>query len=89
MSAIAEPYNKALYDAGYQSYTSENYADAIAKLLPIVKKDPTYRDGYATYYLAQSYRKNGNVEEAKQYYQYIIDNYPGTERANTAKNYVN
>ena len=89
MSEIAEPYNKALYDAGYQSYTSENYGDAIAKLLPIVKKDPTYRDGYATYYLAQSYRRNGNVEEAKQYYQYIIDNYPGTERANTAKNYVN
>ena len=88
-TAITEPYNKALYDAGYQSYTSENYPDAIDKLLRIVSKDPTYKDGYATYYLAQAYRKNGDVEAAKPYYQYIIENYPGTQRATTAKNYVN
>lgn len=88
-TAITEPYNNALYDAGYQSYASENYADAIDKLLRIVSKDPAFKDGYATYYLAQSYRKNGDIEAAKPYYQYIIENYPGTQRATTAKNYVN
>lgn len=89
VTAVAEPYHNALYEAGYQSYTSENYSDAIDKLLRVVSKDPTFRDGYATYYLAQAYRKSGDVEAAKPYYQYIIDNYPGTQRATTAKNYVN
>ena len=89
MTAVTGPYYEALYSAGYSSYTSENFPDAIDKLLKIVSKDPAYRDGYATYYLAQAYRKSGNVEAAKPYYQYIIDNYPGTQRANTSKNYVN
>ena len=82
-------YYDALYSAGYSSYTSENFADAIANLLRVVSKDPGYRDGNATYYLAQSYRKSGDMESARQYYQYIVDNYPGTQKANTAKNYLN
>ena len=28
------------------------------------------------------------MDDAKKYYQYILDNYPGTEKANTAANYV-
>ena len=48
-----------------------------------------YKDGSAVYYLAQAYRKNGDIEAAKPYYQYIIDNYPDTQMANTSKNYVN
>jgi len=39
--------------------------------------------------LAQSYRKNGDLESSRQYYQYVIDHYPGTKRAETAAKYVN
>lgn len=88
-TTISEQYYEDLFNAGYNSYTSDNFPDAIDKLLRVVNKDPAYRDGYATYYLAQAYRKNGDIEAAKPYYQYIIDNYPGTQQATTSKNYVN
>lgn len=86
---IAEEYYVALYTEGYNSYNAENYADAIEKLLRVVNKDMSYKEGSAVYYLAQSYRKNGDIETAKPYYQYVIDNYPDTQQANTSKNYVN
>ena len=86
---IKEKYYPQLYTAGYNSYSSGDYKDAIKKLLRVVKYDKAFRDGYATYYLAQAYRQNGDLKSAKPYYQYVIDNYPNTERAATARNYVN
>lgn len=88
-TTVSVKYYEDLYKAGYSSYSSQNYADAIEKLLRVVTYDQAYKNGNATYYLAQSYRKSGNIEAARPYYQYIIDNYPGTEKATTAKNYVN
>jgi len=86
---VSERYYAELYNIGYRGYTSNNYEEAINNLLRVVEHDPAYRDGNAVYYLAQSYRKSGDIEAAKPYYQYIIDNYPGTEKATTAKNYIN
>lgn len=88
-TAISEKYYEELYSIGYSSYAAQNYEDAIDKLLRVVNHDMAYRDGNAAYYLAQAYRKSGNIEAAKPYYQYVIDNYPGTEKATTSKNYVN
>ena len=34
------------------------------------------------------YRKLEDMVNAAKYYQYVIDNYPGTEKAKTAANYV-
>ena len=48
-----------------------------------------YNTGNAAYYLAQAYNRGGDLESAIPYYQYIIDNYPGTEKEKTARNYVN
>ena len=58
------------------------------KLLRVVNRDMSYKEGSAVYYLAQAYRKNGDIEAAKPYYQYVIDHYPNTESAKTAENYV-
>ena len=77
-----------LYQEGYRFYQRGNYDDAIKDLKKVVKKQEDFRDGSAAYYLAQAYRKNGKLETAKQYYQYVVDNYPGTERARTSQNYV-
>lgn len=88
-SQISEEYYRTLYTTGYQSYRGENYADAIAKLQIVVTNNMDYDEGYGAYYLAQSYRKNGDIESARPYYQYVVDKYPGTERAQTAKKYVN
>jgi tetratricopeptide (TPR) repeat protein len=86
---VQDEYLKQLYRDGYKAYQKGNYADAIDLLGQIVEAQEDYSDGSAAYYLAQSYRKNGDLESAKPYYQYVIDNYPDTERARTAQNYVN
>ena len=51
--------------------------------------DPAYNNGNAAYYLAQAYNRGGDLESAIPYYQYIVDNYPNTEKAATARNYIN
>ncbi len=85
---LSVSYYNVLYYEGYNSFTAGNYVEAIEKLLHVVTQDPAFQNGDATYYLAQAYHKSGDMESAKMYYQYIIDNYPGTQKANTAKKYM-
>ena len=87
--AIAEDYYNALYDKGYQFYDDKNYTEAIKNLQLTVDYNIDFKEGYAAYYLAQAYRKSGNADAARQYYQYVIDHYPDTNRAKTAEKYVN
>ena len=88
-NTVSVNYYETLFNTGYNSYVAENFPEAISNLLRVVNKDMSYKDGTAVYYLAQAYRKSGDIEAAKPYYQYVIDNYPDTQQANTAKNYVN
>ena len=88
-ATVSETYFAELYNSGYSSYTAGNYEDAIKSLLSVVNQDKDYKDGNAIYYLAQAYNRLGDMESARPYYQYIIDNYPNTEKATTAKNYLN
>ena len=76
---VNEEYITAMYQEGYSAYNAQNFEEAIPKL---------EKDGYALYYLAQAYRKNNDLENAKIYYQKIVDLYPGTERAANAQNYL-
>lgn len=85
----AEPYYDLMYTTGYQSYKDSDYLAGIEKLQIVADYNIDYDEGYCAYYLAQAYRKSGDIESARQYYQYVIDKYPGTERAKTAKKYVN
>ncbi len=85
---VDESYKQKLYQTGYSAYAKGDYETAVNDLKKIVDMDEGYSDGSAVYYLAQSYRKGGDTESAKPYYQYVIDNYPNTERSATAKNYV-
>ena len=86
---VAPVYYEDLYEKSYLYYDTANYKDAITGFAKIVAYNPDYQEGYATYYLAQSYRKNDKMDAAREYYQYIIDNYPNTELARTAENYIN
>ena len=87
-ASVMEKYHEELYKKGYNRYSAKDYAGAIENLAKVVAVNPAYKDGYASYYLAQSYRKNGDITSAQPHYQYVIDNYPRTERARTAKNYI-
>ncbi len=86
---IHDGYLKKLYSTGYKYYGSGNWDKAIETLLKVVENDKDYNNGAAVYYLAQSYRRNNDLKSAKEYYQYVIDNFPGTQKAKTAENYVN
>ncbi len=85
---VRAQYLEKLYQEGYSYYQRGKYEDAINDLQKIVDEEEDFQDGSAAYYLAQSYRRNGDLDSAKPYYQYVIDNHPGTERARTSQNYV-
>lgn len=87
-ATVQEQYLAQLYRDGYSAYSRGKYEDAIKLLKQIVKEQEDYSDGSAAYYLAQAYRRSGDLKSAKPYYQYVIDNYPDTERARTSQNYV-
>jgi tetratricopeptide (TPR) repeat protein len=88
-SVVQEKNFVQLYQTGYSAYQKGKYEEAVTALQEIVDVEEDYNDGNAVYYLAQSLRKSGDSESAKQYYQYVIDNHPNTERAKTARYYVN
>ncbi len=81
-------YISTLYQEGYSAYESQNYTDAAADFQKVADIDENYQDGNTIYYLAQSYRKLEDIENAKKYYQKVLELYPGTERANTAQTYL-
>lgn len=88
-NTIAQQYQDTLYNDAYSAYSHGDYETAIANFVKLTGLNQAYRDGSASYYLAQSYRKSGDDASAIPYYQYVIDNFPDTERARTAKNYIN
>ncbi len=81
-------YLAALYQTGYSEYSAQNFGEAIENLQKVVELDETYENGNALYYLAQAYRRNDELENAKIYYQKVVDLYPGTERAATAQSFL-
>lgn len=83
-----EKYLDALYQEGYGAYSKGDYDTAIEKLGKVVEMDEKYKDGYTVYYLAQSYRRQDNMEQAIIYYQKVLEQCPGTERARVAQTYV-
>ena len=78
----------ALYKEGYDAYSGKKYDDAVSALSKVVEMDETYENGNALYYLAQAYRKNEDMENAKIYYQKVVELYPNTERAANSQNYL-
>ncbi len=85
---VNETYLAALYQEGYSAYSKGDYETAAEKLAKAVEMDETYKDGYAVYYLAQSYRRQDDMEQAVIYYRKVIEQSPGTERARVAQTYV-
>lgn len=85
---VNERYIETLYDEGYDAYQSQQFAVAAETLQKVVDIDETYEEWYAVYYLAQAYRKLEKSDQAMIYYQKLVDNIPGTERARSASNYL-
>ena len=71
-----------LYRTGYDAYQKGDYATAIEDLGKCYELDNAQGD--ALYFLARSYHKSGDTENAKTYYQKVIDEFPNTRKATDA-----
>lgn len=88
-SKVNEQYIASIYAKGETAYNNQRFDEAVAELEKVVKIQEDYEDANAVYYLAQSYRKLEDIENAKKYYQRMVELRPGTERARTSQNYLN
>lgn len=79
--AVAE-----LYRTGYEAYQAKDYAAAVEALQKCYDLDPTQGD--ALYFLARSCHGVGDTENAKVYYQKVIDEYPNTRKATDSARFL-
>ena len=73
------------YAAGVDSLESKDYDQAIEYLTKVVKMDESYNDGQAIYRLAQAYQGKGDTENAKTWYQKMVDTYNNSKYIDDAK----
>lgn len=71
-----------LYRSGYTAYEKGDYKTAIFYLNRSYEMDN--KQGDALYFLARSYHKSGDKENAKICYQKVIDEFPNTRKATDA-----
>jgi Flp pilus assembly protein TadD len=74
------------YSQGHEFYSEGKYEEAIAELQKAVTFDPA--DVSAIYFIARSYHRLEDKANAKLYYNIVISDYPDTERAKTAKDFM-
>jgi len=82
-AAIGPQLSSSYYTQGYESYRSNDFPAAIEAFRLAVNYDETNME--ACFYLAEAYRQNGNNEEAVAAYDKVIELFPDTQRARTAK----
>lgn len=61
------------YSDGIDAYHEENYSVAVANLSEVVKSDEGYKEGKAMYFLAHSYRRLKDGENAIKWFKKCID----------------
>ena len=82
---VNEKYCQMLYAEAGSNYNQGNYEDAIDTFEKIIQLNPTYGDGNALYFLAQSYRLTGDNQKAITYYQRLIEECPDSGKVANAK----
>jgi hypothetical protein len=75
----------SLYATSQENFNVANYEMAITNLEQVMKMDEGYNDGNAMLLLAQSYEKSGAQDQANLKYQKLVESYPDTDAAQTAK----
>ena len=85
---VNEQYINAVYAQAEQDYRGNRFPEAITGLEKVVQAEEDYNDGYAIYYLAQSYRQTGDTANAQKYYQRMVELHPGTSRARRSQQYL-
>lgn len=86
LATIGPDLSKTYYDEAYRAYQSEDFATAIENFQKASYYDATNVD--ALYYVAQSYRRNGDSANAITTYGKVIELFPDTERARKSQQYI-
>lgn len=73
MSKVQDELVGKQYTTGRDAYYEGNYATAVSKLSEVVKSDENYKDGQAMYFLAHSYYKQKDGDNAIKWFQKCID----------------
>jgi len=77
-----------LYNEAVKNFNTGKYEEAKTGLEKVVALNSEH--DYAIYYLARCYENLNDVENAKVYYQKVVELLPATtQRAQTAQNYLN
>ena len=74
------------YDKGYSAYKQENYQEAVVYLEKAYQYDTA--NGDVLFYLANSYRATNSIEQAKEAYVKVINEFPDTIKANKSQVYL-
>ncbi|MBQ9767590.1 MAG: tetratricopeptide repeat protein [Lachnospiraceae bacterium] len=70
------------YEQGHELYNAGEYEDAVTYLLEVYHAGGT--DADTLYFLARSYQRSDDEENARVYFQMLVDQYPGSDRAEMA-----
>lgn len=78
-----------LYKSGYDAYQKKDYAKAIEDLRKCCDLGGAETQQGAPYFLARAYHLSGDTENAKTYYQQVVNEQPNTQRATDAQGFLN
>lgn len=81
-SAVSEKVRTYGYDHGHDLYNDKKYAEAIPYLLAVYRMGGS--DADTMYFLARSYQRSGDEDNARVYFQLLVNKYPDSERAEMA-----
>ena len=70
------------YDQGHDLYNAGKYNEAVQYLSEVYNVGGT--DADTLYFLARSYQRGGDESTARVYFQMLVDQYPGSDRAEMA-----
>jgi len=79
---VAERVQEYGYDYGHDLYNDKKYEEAITYLLAAYRMGGT--DADTMYFLGRSYQRSGDEENARVYFQMLVNQYPDSERADMA-----
>ena len=86
MSQVGTTLKRQYRDEGYNYLLAGDYDSAITSLEKALEIGE--QDRRSMYYLAQAYAGKGDVQNAIIWYQKVVDNYPGTQSALNAQEYI-
>lgn len=85
-AAVGESVADQYYADGFEAFKNEDYVTAFENFKKAVDYDPTNVD--ALYYLACTYKENKDYDNAKFYYNKVLEAAPDSEIGTKAKNYI-